>query len=183
MFLVAFVALAFTLVVMQSDDAVTAERPKGLVYSNSYSMEFLLDTVTNDSTIDTTFKTSGGEHVMLINGLDGYSVISGYITIEVTEVDTTDDGTEYPDTTKDSIAVQWWTDWGDTTYKYAVWKNDDIAPTTSAVTTYFTIPADSILGLRLWPKFTYAIGDTDYTVARDECGFTFKATVKLVAKP
>lgn len=176
------VTVALLMTIVSVDDAsIAAERPKGQQYSNSFAWEVTLDTTT-DSLFDTTFATSGGGHALLFTELDPYSSVSGYISIAVTVRDTNAGG-EYIDTTKDSLGVAWYTDWGDTTYKKLVYKINNIKPTTSAATNYFAIPTDSIIGTRLWPKFTVAIADSDYSVARASCGVTYTATVNLLAKP
>lgn len=182
-FIAAILVLAFVITIMQSNDpTIAAEKPKGLQYSNTFSWDVTLDT-TADSVFDTTFSTSGGGHAFLFTELDPYSSVSGYIKLEVSAVDTGDAAADIPDTSKDSLGVCFYTDWGDSTYKKLVYKISNIKPTTTAATNYFSIPVDSIIGTRLWPKFTVAVGDSDYSVTRASAAITYKATVKWLAKP
>ena len=178
---VILIGAILTSLVHVGDVGVAAEKPKAAQYSNSFSWEITLDT-SADSTFDTTFSTSGGAHAMLFTGIDPYSSVSGYISFAVTLLDTNAGG-EYIDTSKDSLGVAFYTDWGDTTYKKLVYKINNIKPTTSAATNYFSIPIDSVLGTRIWPKFTAAVADSDYTVARASCGVTYTATINVIAKP
>lgn len=167
-------------VTIMDRDVISAEKPKAEGYSSAFSWELTLDTTT-DSLFDTTF-TSGSAFATMFNAIEAYSYVTGYISLAVSTLDTNAGG-EYIDTSKDSLGIAFYTDWGDTTYKKLVYKINNIKPTTSAATNYFVIPADSVLGSRLWLKYTAAVADSDYSVARASAGVTYTATVKMIAKP
>ena len=111
-------------------DPVEADSPRGQKYSSTASWEVNIDSAFgNDSVFDS---TTLGPTNFRFTGLEAYGSVSGYVYIEVTNVDTGTAAADYPDTTKDSVAVLIYSDWGDSTYQRLVYKMTDFAPSTSA---------------------------------------------------
>ncbi len=186
--LLAFLAcLLFTFSVMVVDDqSVAGEYPKGLKYSPSFTWTFKIDsTIANDSIYDTTTVIGSGlsSPPLLFSGISDFNTISGYLNIAVIRVDT-NAANEYVDTTKDSIACLFYTDWGSSSTKRLVYKYGTKLPK-AGNTHYFSIPPDSILGDRLYIYFETIVNDTDKSVARsgDSCLVTYRATGEWRARP
>ena len=107
-----------------------------------------------------------------------YGKITGYIYVEITNVDTNAAG-EYPDTTKDSMSYTMYTiSAADANIKKAI-AFDSLIAQAAQDTLWFTIPADSAILDAVYFNFETVIGDSTHNITDDGLGVTYQITVYM----
>jgi hypothetical protein len=179
------IAIAFVITIQQPDNIFAGEKLATHSYVNSFNFSLGLDTTAARNVDTFTVIATGYGPPFFFTDLGGYSSLTGYLTISVTNVDTGSSAADFPDTTKDTVEYLIYTSCNSGRDPSHIIEKGFIRKSNAAGISpaWFSIPSDSAICENVYFAFIGTVSDSDYSCARVGAKIDYTATVHMVAKP